>query len=297
MVTPVTLEHPTSGDSTPTKMNSETHAEPSPTPQGAQQHGCRRPGPVRGFMILAYGLVAYAWFLVTLLYLIGFLANLGVPRSIDGPAVLAPHWAIPANLLLLVLFGVQHSVMARPGFKRWWTTIIPRSLERSTFVLITNGIFASLFVFWQPLPSTMWQISGGPLVAVVWALFGVGLTVALVSTFLIDHFELFGVRQVWAAARGRTHHPPHFHVRGFYRYARHPLMFGFLLAFWATPHMTLGRLLFCGVMTIYILIALQLEERDLVHFHGDAYRDYQRRVPMLFPTPGRAWSNSAPEQT
>lgn len=246
---------------------------------------------MRAFMILAYGLVAYAWFLVTLLYLIGFLANLGVPRSIDGPAVLAPHWAIPANLLLLVLFGVQHSVMARPGFKRWWTTIIPKSLERSTFVLITNVIFAGLFAFWQPLGTTIWQIHGGPPAVVVWALFGAGLSVALISTFLIDHFELFGVRQVWSAARGREHHPPHFHVRGFYRLARHPLMFGFLLAFWATPHMTLGRLLFCGVMTVYILIALRLEERDLVRFHGDAYRDYQRQVPMLFPTPGRVWSN------
>jgi methanethiol S-methyltransferase len=245
--------------------------------------------------MVAYGLVAYGWFLATLLYMIGFLANVVVPKSIDAPPGAPSKGAILLNCLLLLVFGIQHSVMARPAFKRWWIRIVPGPVERSTFVLVTNVIFAGLFLGWQPLPEPVWTVSG-PAAVVLWGLFAGGLGLAVLSTFLIDHFELFGVRQVLAAARGRSLPPPTFHVSGVYRFVRHPLMLGFLVAFWATPQMTQGRLLFAAVVTLYILLALRLEERDLLRFHGSDYAQYQRQVPMLLPRPGRCWC-SAPART
>ena len=274
-------------------MSTETISRPLPSAQSRTRPDMggtsERPRSTASVGSVVYGLVAYGWFLVTLLYTIGFVGNLLVPRSIDYPQGLAAPWAVAINSFLLATFGVQHSVMARPAFKRWWITIVPRHLERSTFVLVTNVLFAGLFFFWQSIPGTVWEVTSLPVQIAVWCLFGAGLVVALLSTFLIDHFELFGVRQVLAAVRGQECLPPTFHVRGLYRYVRHPLMLGFLTAFWATPHMTHGHLLFASGITIYVLIALRLEERDLRQFHGDAYQAYQQRVPMLVPQPGRFW--------
>jgi protein-S-isoprenylcysteine O-methyltransferase Ste14 len=233
-------------------------------------------------LALAYGLLAYAGFLATFLYLIGFVAGFGVPKTIDGGPPDAAATGIAVNLALIALFGIQHSVMARPAFKRLWTRIVPLPAERSTFVVVTCGCLALLFWQWRPLPEFVWQVHG-PVAGVLFGLATLGWMTALVSTWLIDHFDLFGLRQTFRFAMGQAYRPPVFRERFLYRMVRHPLMLGFLIAFWAAPSMSQGRLLFAAAMTGYILLALVVEERTLVDLHGDAYLDYRRRVPKLLP--------------
>jgi protein-S-isoprenylcysteine O-methyltransferase Ste14 len=234
---------------------------------------------------LLYGAACYAVFLATFLYAIPFVAGFGVPKHIDNGVPTSLPLAMAINLVLLTLFALQHSVMARPAFKRRWTRFVPPVVERSTFVLATSLVLALLFWQWRPLPLRLWDVEGD---AARWALYGlsaVGWLLVLASTFLINHFDLFGLRQVWRHARGQGPAPEApFVVRALYRIVRHPIMLGFLIAFWATPTMSLGHLLFALVTTGYILVAVKfLEERDLVAQYGEAYRDYQRRVPMLLP--------------
>ena len=240
-------------------------------------------GKVLAFL---YGAVAYLVFFVTFLYAIGFVDGLGVPKTIDsgeaGPLV--PSLLIDAALL--GVFAVQHSVMARPAFKAWWTRFVPPPVERSTYVLLASLALILLFWQWRPLPTPIWTVIG-PLATVLWVINALGWATVLLSTFLINHFDLFGLRQVWAYASGKETPPADFHTPLFYRVVRHPLYLGFIVAFIATPRMSLGHLFFAFATTAYILIAIQLEERDLVATFGDTYRNYRKRVSMLVPWPPR----------
>ena len=235
-----------------------------------------------------YGAAVYLIFLATFLYAIGFVGNYAVPRSIDsgGPAAaLGP--ALAVDLLLLAIFAVQHSVMARPAFKRWWIQFVPAVIERSTYVLLASAALILLFWQWRPLTATVWHVEG-PAAAAITAVFVLGWLTVLLSTFLISHFELFGLQQVWLNLRNRTAAGPAFYTPFLYRWVRHPLYLGFILAFWAAPHMSLGHLLFAAATTLYILIGIQLEERDLIGAFGDAYAAYRTRVSMLIPLPPRS---------
>ena len=236
-------------------------------------------------LALAYGVASYLAFLAAFLYAIGFVGNLPVPKSIDSGPAGPPLSAALVDALLLLLFAVPHSVMARPAFKRWWTKFVPPPVERSTYVLVSSLALALLFWQWRPIPGLVWDVTNPVGRWLLAAVFWLGWVVVLVSTFLIDHFDLFGLRQVYLFASGRAYSPPAFKVGGLYRYVRHPIMLGFLLAFWATPTMTVGHLLFAVATTAYILIALQLEERDLVGYHGDQYRAYRMQAGMLLPLP------------
>jgi protein-S-isoprenylcysteine O-methyltransferase Ste14 len=239
-------------------------------------------------LALLYGAACYALFLATFLYAIAFVAGIGVPKHIDN-GVSAPFLvALGINLALLSLFAVQHSGMARPAFKRWWTKFVPEPIERSTFVLASSLVLILLFWQWRPLPQLIWNVDGDIARWSLYALSALGWLLLLSSTFLINHFDLFGLRQVWFHARKRKAMDEPFVTRAFYRIVRHPLMLGFLIAFWATPTMSAGHLLFALVTTGYILVAVKfLEERDLVAQYGDTYREYQRSVPMLLPWPKR----------
>ncbi len=233
--------------------------------------------------IFVYGVLSYLVFLASFLYAIGFVGNFLVPKSIDSgtsPNLVA---AVIINLVLLGLFAIQHSVMARPAFKRWWTRYIPPPAERSTYVLLSSLLLFLLFWLWQPLPATVWAVENPVGVFILWALFALGWLAVLLSTFMIDHFDLFGLRQIWLHWRGQDYVPPPFRTTALYRYVRHPIMLGFIIAFWATPQMSVGHLLFAIMTTGYILIGVTLEEQDLRKHIGETYRDYQRKVPMLFP--------------
>lgn len=235
-------------------------------------------------LAVLYGGVCYAAFLVTFLYAIAFVAGMGVPKHIDNGAATPLATALIIDISLLALFAVQHSGMARPAFKRWWTRFVPQPIERSTFVLVSSLVLALLFWQWRPLPQVVWQVDNGLARGLLWAISLLGWLLVLTSSFAINHFELFGLRQVWLHARRRSPQDEPFVLRAMYRIVRHPLMLGFLIAFWVTPAMSLGHLLFAVVVTGYIVVAVKfLEERDLVAIHGDAYRDYQRKVPMLLP--------------
>lgn len=235
-----------------------------------------------------YGIVAYLIFLGSFLYAIGFVGDFWVPKTIDSGGETAAFWpALLINLSLLLLFAVQHSGMARPGFKRWWTKIIPRPIERSTYVLLASAVLILLMWQWRPLPSTIWSVENETARALIWGLFGFGWFIVLASTYMISHFHLFGLQQVHQHLRRLNLSGPKFQTPGFYAYVRHPLMTGFFIAFWATPHMTLGHLVFSLATTGYILLALQLEERDLISHFGDKYRRYREQVPMFFPRPGQ----------
>lgn len=237
---------------------------------------------------LLYGTACYLVFLATFLYAIGFVAGVGVPKHIDNGAPAAWPLAALTNIALLALFAVQHSLMARPAFKRWWTRIVPPVIERSTYVLCSSLALVAMYAWWRPLPGVIWHVDTPALAWLLYALCACGWLLVLTGTFLISHFELFGLRQVWLHARGMIAHETPFVTRAYYRIVRHPLMLGFLVAFWATPHMSAGYLLFALMTTGYIVVAVKfLEERDLVALHGDTYRQYQRAVPMLLPLPKR----------
>lgn len=234
---------------------------------------------------LVYGLAVYALFLAVFLYLIAFVGDFAVPRTIDAGPEAPLGVALATNVGLLLLFALQHSVMARKGFKERWTRIVPWHLERSTYVLAATLLIALLLWAWRPIPETVWAVQSPVAEAGLQALFWIGWGIVLLSTFLIDHFRLFGLKQVWGHFRGHEYEPPEFQTPALYRYVRHPLYLGFLLAFWCTPHMTVGHLLFASVWTGWILFAIRLEERDLIRFHGEAYREYRERVRMLIPWP------------
>jgi protein-S-isoprenylcysteine O-methyltransferase Ste14 len=235
-------------------------------------------------LTLLFGVGAYLFFFCTFLYLIGFVGNWFVPKGIDdGTPAASAGAAVAVNVLLLGLFAVQHTIMARPGFKEVWTRWVPCHVERSTYVLLATAILAIMAWQWRPLPTPVWRIEDPLAAALLAGLSLAGWGIVLVSTFLIDHFELFGLKQTVSYAMGRPHEPPTFKERLLYRWVRHPLMLGFLIAFWATPTMSQGHLLFAAVTTAYILVAIQIEEHTLVQLHGDQYRDYQQRVSMLLP--------------
>ena len=243
---------------------------------------------MRRVLSFLYGVLAYALFFGTFCYAIGFVGNLVVPKSVDSGPAGPLGTGLLVNVGLLTLFAVQHSGMARPGFKRWWTRIVPEPIERSTYVLLASSTLILLFALWRPIPTVVWAARSPLGVAVLWGLFGLGWTIVLLSTFMIGHFELFGLRQVWLHLRERTRPPDQFRTPVLYRFVRHPIMLGFLIAFWATPTMTAGHLLFAIATTGYILIAVQLEERDLVAAHGERYRRYRREVPAFLPLGRRA---------
>jgi protein-S-isoprenylcysteine O-methyltransferase Ste14 len=233
----------------------------------------------------AYAVLAYALFVGTILYAVGFVDNSIVPKSIDTGQSVPLAEALLVNTLLLTLFAVQHSVMARPAFKRWWTRFVPHALERSTFVLFSNLALLLLYWQWRPMPASIWEVTAPAGALVLTGLFWLGWVILFFSTFLINHFELFGLSQGFARMRDGQPSPQTFKIPLFYRYVRHPIYLGFLLAFWCTAHMTAGHLLFAVATTSYILIGIQLEERDLIATFGDQYRRYRSRVSMLLPLP------------
>ncbi|RFZ69953.1 hypothetical protein CKW46_09515 [Mycobacterium liflandii] len=234
---------------------------------------------MKRYPIIGYGAAGYLLFLVATLYAIGFVGAIVVPRNIDH-GIDGPIWlTVLLNVALLGLFGIQHSVMARPGFKRWWTRFVPKTVERSTYVLLASAILLLLFWQWRTMPAVIWDVQYPPARVVLWGLFGLGWVVVFASSFMVSHFDLLGLRQVYLAWREKPYTEINFRVNFFYRVVRHSLMLGFIIAFWATPTMTAGNLLFAIVTTAYVLVALPLEERDLVAALGDQYRDYQRSVP------------------
>jgi methanethiol S-methyltransferase len=230
-----------------------------------------------------YGLGCYAISLVTLLYTSGFVGNFVVPRSIDSAPVISWEKALLIDAALIVIFGIQHSVMARPGFKNWWTQFVPQPVERSTYILFSSLCLIALFYFWQPIGGTIWHVTNTTGAAILHALFTAGCLLALVSTFFINHFDLLGLRQVWLYLRGQAYTQLKFEAPFLYKYVRHPLYVGLCLAFWSTPTMTVTHLVFALITTAYILVGIQFEERDLVDIYGEKYADYRRRVPMLVP--------------
>lgn len=238
---------------------------------------------MKRLVIFLYGTVCYLIFFATFSYAIGFVGNVLVPRTLDSGTPGAFWPSVLINLGLLGLFGMQHSIMARPAFKRVWTKVIPEAAERSTYVLFSSLALILLFWQWRPLPDLLWHVEGVGGRLALWALYGLGWGLVLVSTFLISHAHLFGMRQAYDALKGRELWSPGFRETGLYRYLRHPIMLGFLIAFWATPDLSVGRLLFALVTTSYILVALRFEEHDLQQSLGASYAAYRRRVPMLIP--------------
>src|SRR5262247_152309 len=232
---------------------------------------------------LLYGIVAYLAFAVTVVYAIGFVTGIGVPKTIDSGPAGDPTQAIMINVLLMSLFAVQHSVMARPQFKRWWTRFVPVAVERSTYVLLASLALALLFWQWRPLPAVVWQIDNPQIALVLTGASFAGWLIVLASSFLINHFELFGLQQVTFHLVGHTMPEPHFKTPVLYRLVRHPIYLGLVIAFWATPVMTAGHLFFAAVTTAYIFVGIFLEERDLIAQFGDEYRRYRQRVAMLVP--------------
>jgi methanethiol S-methyltransferase len=245
-----------------------------------------------GLVAVLYGVVAYGFTLVALLYLIGFVGNLVVPKSIDSGTAGPLVESVVVDVLLIVLFAIQHSVMARPGFKRWWTRIVPSSVERSTYVLFTS--FALLFLYWQwqPIPAAVWIVQNPIAAGVIDGIFWLGWVVLVASTFMLSHFELFGLSQVFLRLFGKAQPAAKFRSPLLYRHVRHPILLGVLLAVWATPTMTAGHLLFAVMITGHILIGIQLEEHDLIQQFGDQYRRYRQHAAMLIPLPGRKFTDA-----
>ena len=238
---------------------------------------------VKRVMFAVYGVICYVIFFGTFLYAIGFIGGFATPTTLDGPATMPALTALAINAGLLALFAVQHSVMARPWFKARWTRIVPDPIERSTYVLLSSLALILLFAYWQPMGGVVWAVADPVGRIVLYSLFAFGWALVLVATFLINHFDLFGLRQVWLYLTGRPYTHPSFGTPLLYRIVRHPLYVGWFFAFWMTPTMTVAHLVFAVATTVYILLAIQFEERDLVTYHGQAYEDYRRRVPMLIP--------------
>ena len=236
-----------------------------------------------GIVAALYGAAVYLIFAATFLYAIAFVGNLPAPKTIDSGMPGSLGTALLVNTLLLGLFAIQHSVMARPAFKRWWTRIVPQSVERTTYVLLASAALLLLYWQWRPIPGAVWSVSHPAGIVILQAVFWTGWALVLVSTFLISHFELFGLRQVWARLRRQELPSPVFRTPSLYKRVRHPIYLGFLLAFWAAPTMSVGHLLFAVATTGYILIGIFLEERDLMALFGEQYRRYREEVPMLIP--------------
>jgi protein-S-isoprenylcysteine O-methyltransferase Ste14 len=234
-------------------------------------------------LAFVYGIASYVVFFVTFLYAIGFVEGLIVPKTIDAGSVAPMMEALIVNLLLMSLFAVQHSVMARKQFKRWWTRFVPSSVERATYVLFASLALALLLWQWRPMPTVVWQIANPQIAIAVTVLSFIGWAIVLTSTFLINHFELFGLHQVANNLTGRSMPTPRFRTPLYYQFVRHPIYLGFIIAFWATPTMTIGHLLFAAVTTAYIIVGALLEEKDLIEMFGDDYRHYRKRVSMLIP--------------
>jgi protein-S-isoprenylcysteine O-methyltransferase Ste14 len=234
-------------------------------------------------LFFLYGVIAYLLFFAAILYGIGFVGNLWVPKGIDDGAPVSLASAIVINVSLLLLFAVQHNIMARRWFKDWWTQFVPRPIERSTFVALSSLILLLLYWQWRPMPETVWHVNYALGRGVLWTLYFLGWAIVFYSSFVIDHFELFGLKQVWTHLLGREPVTAPFSERSIYRWVRHPLMLGFILAFWSAPTMSQGRLLFAAVTTAWILIAIQIEERDLDAILGEPYHQYRKRTPMIVP--------------
>jgi protein-S-isoprenylcysteine O-methyltransferase Ste14 len=245
--------------------------------------------------VFVYGLVSYIAFFLTFVYAVGFIGNLYVSKSMDAPVRMSFWPALAIDALLLLIFAVQHSVMARPAFKEKLTQFIPAAAERSTYVLCSSVLLIALFAFWQPIGGVVWNVANPAARNAINTLFGFGFALVLVATLLINHFDLFGLRQVALYLVGKPYTYLEFRTPLFYRYMRHPLYMGWLIAFWATPTMTGAHLLFAVLTSVYMLMAIQWEERDLVTVHGSKYEDYRRRVPKLIPS--RAPYRSAEETT
>lgn len=243
---------------------------------------------------LLYGVVCYIAFLASFLYAILFVGDFWGPRTINVGPQADFTLALTINVILLGLFAIQHSLMARDGFKRLWTKIVPKHLERSTYVLFSSLLLILLYWQWRPMTREIWSIQSEIATLAIWGVFGLGWLLVLMSTFMIDHFDLFGLRQVWSYFRNVEFDPPSFQTPALYRYVRHPIMLGFILGFWATPNMTLGHLLFAVMTTGYIVVGVLLEERDLMNYFGEAYRHYRSRVPMFFPWKPKPY---APEES
>jgi protein-S-isoprenylcysteine O-methyltransferase Ste14 len=239
-------------------------------------------------LFMGFSLIAYAIFLATFLYLIGFVGDLTVlPTTVDKGPQSAVAVALITDIALIALFGVQHSVMARQGFKQAWTRTVPRPIERSVYVLFASAALIILFAFWRPIAGSVWSVTNPLAETILWALFAAGWAIVLLSTFLINHFELFGLQQAWLNLQGREAAAAEFRQPFFYKWVRHPLYAGFFLAFWATPQMSYGHLLLAAGMSVYMLIAIRYEERDLVGYFGENYERYRRDVGMLIPGIGR----------
>jgi protein-S-isoprenylcysteine O-methyltransferase Ste14 len=250
-------------------------------------------------LALIFAILCYAIFFATFLYLIGFVGDLSfMPKTVNAPpSGMAPVAAAVVDVALIALFGLQHSIMARPAFKRAWTRMVPPALERSVYVLAASIALLILFALWQPIGKAIWTVrpdTMGWLYGILWALFWVGFGIVLVSTFLINHFELFGLQQAWFNLRSRQAAAPELRQPGFYRWVAHPLYAGFFLAFWATPRMTVGHLLLAVALSIYMLIAIRFEEHDLTNVFGEDYRRYRSGVGMLIPRFGRRSGAAAP---
>jgi len=236
-----------------------------------------------------YGVINYVIFLGVFLYAIAFVGDFVVPRSINAGGPEAAFWpALLVNLGLLGLFAIQHSGMARPGFKDWWAQIVPEPIERSTYVLLSNAVLILLFWQWRPMPEVVWHVESGWGQNAIWGLFGLGWLLVLTATYMISHTHLFGLQQVHEHLQDEDLSAPAFQIQGYYRYVRHPLNLGFLIAFWATPEMTVGHLVFALATSGYIFVAIALEERDLIVRFGERYRRYQERVPMIV-----SWSSGS----
>ncbi len=246
-----------------------------------------RSHPSRGAAALAYGIASYGVFLGVFVYAVGFIGGFLTPTRLDGTPT-RPFWqALAIDLGLLGLFAIQHSVMARPAFKRWWTRFVPDSVERSTYVLLSSLALVALFAWWQPIGGIVWDAPAGLIRGGVIALYLLGWALLLYTTFLIDHFDLFGLKQVWRRSHGDPYQPPQFYTPSLYKLVRHPLYVGWLIIFWAAPTMTVAHLVFALATTAYILIAIKLEEHDLVAAFGERYVSYRRNTPMLIPRLGR----------